>query len=74
MPNVMTALPNIGGALCLTPQSSNLAEAHYCRVPCSNAAKAILYVLFLCRRYGASFGGGITRTHSKGSGNERTAV
>jgi len=27
MPNVMVALPNIGGALCPTPQS--LADAHY---------------------------------------------
>jgi len=27
VPNVMTALPNIGGALCSTPQS--LADAHY---------------------------------------------
>jgi len=27
MPNVMAALPNIGGALCLTPQS--MADAHY---------------------------------------------
>jgi len=27
MPNVMAALPNIGGALCGTPQS--LADAHY---------------------------------------------
>jgi len=27
MPNVMAALPNIGGALCSTPQS--LAVAHY---------------------------------------------
>jgi len=27
MPNVMTALSNIGGALCSTPQS--LADAHY---------------------------------------------
>jgi len=27
MPNVMAALPNIGGALCPTPQ--NLADAHY---------------------------------------------
>ena len=27
MPNVMAVLPNIGGALCLTPQS--LADAHY---------------------------------------------
>ena len=38
MPNVMAALPNIGGALCSTPQS--LADAHYYSiVPCSNAAK-----------------------------------
>ena len=34
MPNVMVALPNIGGALCPTPQS--LADA---RMPCSNEAK-----------------------------------
>jgi len=27
MPNVMVALPNIGGALCSTPQ--NLDDAHY---------------------------------------------
>ena len=27
MPNLMVALPNIGGALCSTPQSS--ADAHY---------------------------------------------
>ena len=37
MPNVMAALPIIGGALCSTPQS--FADAHYSRVPCSNAAK-----------------------------------
>ena len=36
MSNVMVALPNIGGALCSTPQS--LADAHY-EMPCSNAAK-----------------------------------
>ena len=36
MPNLMVALPNIGGALCSTPQS--LANAHY-QMPCSNAAK-----------------------------------
>jgi len=36
MPNLMVALPNIGGALCSTPQS--LADAHYL-MPCSNAAK-----------------------------------
>jgi len=27
MPNVMAALPNVGGALCSTPQS--FADAHY---------------------------------------------
>jgi len=27
MPNVVVALPNLGGALCSTPQS--LADAHY---------------------------------------------
>jgi len=27
MPNVMVALPNVGGSLCSTPQS--LADAHY---------------------------------------------
>jgi len=27
MPNVMAALPNIGGTLCSTPKS--LADAHY---------------------------------------------
>jgi len=27
MPNVMVGLPNIGGALCSTPQS--MADAHY---------------------------------------------
>ena len=36
MPNVMAALPNIGGALCSTPQS--LADANT-GMPCSNAAK-----------------------------------
>jgi len=36
MPNVMVALPNIGGALYSTPQS--LADAHY-YMSCSNAAK-----------------------------------
>jgi len=38
MPNVMVALPNIGGALCSTPQS--LADAHYW-MPYSNAAKTL---------------------------------
>jgi len=36
MPNVMVALPNIGGALCSTPQS--LADTHY-YMPCSNACQ-----------------------------------
>jgi len=36
MPNVMVALPNVGGALYSTPQS--LADAHY-YLPCSNTAK-----------------------------------
>jgi len=36
MPNVMAALPKIGGALCSTRQV--LADAH-CQIPCSNAAK-----------------------------------
>jgi len=36
MPNVMVALPNIGGALCLMLQS--LADAH-CYMTCSNDAK-----------------------------------
>jgi len=37
MPNVMVALPNIGGALYST--SSSLTDAHY-YMPCSNAATA----------------------------------
>jgi len=37
MPNVMVALPNIGGALCSTPQS--LVDTHYQNMLCSNAAK-----------------------------------
>ena len=36
MPNVMAALPNIGGALCSTPQFWLTPTT---RVPCSNAAK-----------------------------------
>ena len=36
MPNLMVALPNVGGALCSMPQS--FADAHY-YMPCSNAAK-----------------------------------
>jgi len=36
MPNVMVALPNVGGALYSTTQS--LADAHY-YMPCSNTAK-----------------------------------
>jgi len=34
MPNVMAYLPNIGGALCSTPQFGATT-----RVPCDNAAK-----------------------------------
>jgi len=36
MPNVMAALPNIGGALCSTP---HVWLTPATRVPCSNAAK-----------------------------------
>jgi len=36
MPDVMDALPNIGGAFCSMPQS--LADAHYYKL-CSNATK-----------------------------------
>ena len=36
MPNVMAALPNIGGALCSTPQFGLTPTT---RVPCSNASK-----------------------------------
>jgi len=36
MPNVMAALPNIGGALCSKPQSLLMPNT---RVPCGNAAK-----------------------------------
>ena len=39
MPNVMAALPNIGGALCSTPQSLADGLTPTIRVPCSNAAK-----------------------------------
>jgi len=45
MPNVMAALPNVGGALCSTPQS--LANAHY-YIACSNAAKT-RYPVEICR-------------------------
>jgi len=37
MPNVMAAIPNIGGILCSTPQS--LADAHYLTAVQQNAAK-----------------------------------
>ena len=40
MPNVMAALPNIGGALWSTPQS--LADAHY--------YSAVLHAVTLLRR------------------------
>jgi len=36
MPSVMATLPNIGGALCSTPQSLLTPTT---RVPCSNATK-----------------------------------
>ena len=36
MPNLIAALPNIGGALCSTPQSLATPTT---RVPCSNSAK-----------------------------------
>ena len=42
MPNVMAALPNVGGALCSTPQS--LADTHY-YMTCSNAANETRYQL-----------------------------
>jgi len=29
MPNMMAAMTNVGGALCSTPQSLALADAHY---------------------------------------------
>jgi len=36
MPNLMAALPNIGGILCSMPQRPLMPTT---RVPCSNAAK-----------------------------------
>jgi len=41
MPTLMAALPNIGGALCSTPQS--LADAHYLTAvqQCCQDAKAV---------------------------------
>jgi len=39
MPNVMAALPNIGGALCSTPRKVWLTPTT--RVPCSNATKPV---------------------------------
>ena len=38
MPNVMAALPNIGGALCLTPQ---FADAKYCSNASCQYAKPV---------------------------------
>jgi len=48
MPNVMVALPNIGGALCSTSQS--VADAHYYtvsqkRVPCTLTMAMTLSIL-----------------------------
>jgi len=45
MPNVMFALPNIGGALCSTPQS--LADAHYYTVSGKNGTILFLPLTFL---------------------------
>jgi len=39
MPNVMVALPNIGGSLCSMPQSLADVVTPTTRLPCSNAAK-----------------------------------
>ena len=39
MPNVMAALPNIGGALCSTLQRCKVWLTPTTTVPCSNAAK-----------------------------------
>jgi len=64
MPNVMVALPNIGGALYSTPQS--LADAHYYMV-CSNAAKTRNQLKF----------GGVPQTNetiSAGSGPKFTIL
>jgi len=58
MPNVMAALPNIGGALYSTPQS--LADAHY-YMPCSNAAKTRNQLKF----------GGVPQTNEKISAASR---
>ena len=38
-PNVMVALLNIGDTLCSSWTPQSLADTHYYRVPCSNAAK-----------------------------------
>ena len=46
MPNVMVALPNIGGALCSTPQS--LADADY-QMPCSKAVCQYAKPVEICR-------------------------
>jgi len=44
MPNVMAALPNIGGALCSTPES--LDDAHYTKTrnPLKFVADHLCYV------------------------------
>jgi len=44
MPNVMAALPNIGGALCSTPQ---IWLTPTTRVPCSNVAKMLNQLKFV---------------------------
>jgi len=45
MPNVMVALPNIGGALCSTPQS--LSDAHYWSAV--HVLCVLLYTVCMCR-------------------------
>jgi len=42
MPNVLVALPNIGGAICSTPRS--MAEAHYYRVTAGNMGTLGIWV------------------------------
>jgi len=47
MPNVMAALPNIGGTFCSTPQS--LAHAHYYSVFQKSDAKIQITTAYLIR-------------------------
>jgi len=45
MPNVMAALPNIGGTLCSTPQS--MADAHYYTVSKKRPTFATCYNFYI---------------------------